>query len=216
MKHINHNHSKTLCHKIAIHLTIVLTINYELIFLLFLIIKYISSVIIIESCMIDKCGDQKVVIVCFPKILAFQKMVHPSIHHRTIGGAYFWKTQLEFLTSRLKKKVETKKYSFLSVLEICLSRQWAVCLKDICDIIIYLVRYIYILNISAFLPLFYTQLFLTFEISLKIFGLSFVENSKIYLCLNIYVFVHISINRFSLNTEDIQIQIRITEIRILN
>ena len=28
--------------------------------------------------------------------------------------------------------------------------------------------------------------------------------------------VHISINKFSLNTEDIQIQIRITEIRILN
>ena len=23
----------------------------------------------------------------FPKILAFQKMVHPTIHHRTIGGA---------------------------------------------------------------------------------------------------------------------------------
>ena len=43
------------------------------------------------------------------KILAFQKMVHPTIHHRTIGGAYFeTDTQLEFLTSRLKK-IETKK-----------------------------------------------------------------------------------------------------------
>ena len=135
----------------------------------------------------------------FPKILAFQKMVHPSIHHRTIGGAYFWKTQLEFLTSTLKK-AETKKYSFLSVLEICLSRQWNVCLKDVRDIFIYLVRYIYILNISAFLPLFCTQLLLTFKISHKIFGLSYVENSKRYFRLHIYVLVDISINSFSLNT----------------